>query len=127
MKIKAYRKGYTGERELVYRLYEKGYMVLRSPRSGRISLPTPDIIAIKKGKIFVIECKSRKSGFKIYETQINQLREWVEKAGAKAFVAWKITREGWKFIPLEEIIKNEGNVGKEFCNRVGLDFEKAFE
>jgi len=116
-----------GERELVYKLYEKGYMVLRSPRSGRISLPTPDIVAIKKGKVFVIECKSRRSGFKVNEEQINQLQEWVDKANAKAFIAWKITREGWKFIPLEEIIKNKGNVGKEVCSRVGLDFERVFE
>jgi len=127
MRIKAYRKGYTGERELVHKLYEKGYMVLRSPRSGRISLPSPDLIAIKKGKIYVIECKSRKNGFKIYDNQIKQLKEWVEKANTKAFIAWKITRKGWRFIPLEEIIKNEGNVGKDFCNKVGLDFETAFD
>lgn len=121
-----YMKGYIGERELLYKLYESGYVVLRSPRSGRIGLPTPDIIAIKNSRIYALECKSRKEAFIVPKDQLEQLKEWVEKAGAKAYIAWKIPRKGWKFISLEDAIKNKGRISKRFCEIVGKDFDDIF-
>ncbi|MEM5861011.1 MAG: Holliday junction resolvase Hjc [Candidatus Aenigmatarchaeota archaeon] len=121
-----YMKGYLGERELLYKLYDKGYVVLRSPRSGRIGLPTPDIVAIKKSKVYAIECKSRNIAFIVPKEQLDQLKEWVEKAGASAYIAWKIPRKGWKFISLEDAIKNNGKISKRFCDLVGKDFDEIF-
>ncbi|MEM5812908.1 MAG: Holliday junction resolvase Hjc [Candidatus Aenigmatarchaeota archaeon] len=121
-----YMKGYLGERELLYKLYDKGYVVLRSPRSGRIGLPTPDIVAIKKSKVYAIECKSRNIAFIVPKEQLDQLKEWVEKAGAIAYIAWKIPRKGWKFISLEDAIKNNGKISKRFCDLVGKDFDEIF-
>lgn len=119
-------KGYLGERELLYKLYEKGYVVLRSPRSGRIGLPTPDIIAIKNSKIYALECKSRNLAFIVPKEQLDQLKEWVNKAGANAYIAWKIPRKGWKFISLEDAIRNSGRISKRFCDIVGKDFDEVF-
>lgn len=121
-----YMKGYLGERELLYKLYDKGYVVLRSPRSGRIGLPTPDIVAIKESKVYAIECKSRNIAFIVPKEQLDQLKEWVEKAGASAYIAWKIPRKGWKFISLEDAIKNNGKISKRFCDLVGKDFDEIF-
>ncbi|MEM7816302.1 MAG: Holliday junction resolvase Hjc [Candidatus Aenigmatarchaeota archaeon] len=126
MSYSKYMKGYLGERELLYKLYDKGYVVLRSPRSGRIGLPTPDIVAIKKSKVYAIECKSRNIAFVVPKEQLNQLKEWVEKAGARAYIAWKIPRKGWKFISLEDAIKNNGRISNRFCNLVGKNFEDIF-
>jgi Holliday junction resolvase len=121
--IKKYRKGYMGERELVHLLYNKGYMVVRTPRSGRMNLASPDIIAAKGNRLIVIECKSREDAFKIQDDQLKQLQEWQIKAEAEAYIAWKISRRGWYFMRLEDVMKNNGNVNKslvEICS-FGID------
>ena len=121
--VKKYRKGYMGERELVHLLHNKGYMVVRTPRSGRINLASPDIIAAKDGKLIVIECKSRSDAFKIPFEQLEELKEWVTKANAQAYVAWKIARQGWFFLKLEDVVKNNGNIGKSFTQKHSIGIE----
>ncbi|MBI4896585.1 MAG: hypothetical protein HY832_03500 [Candidatus Aenigmarchaeota archaeon] len=118
-----YRKGYTAEREMVHTLAKRGYMTIRAPRSGRIMLASPDVIAVKAGKIIVIECKSRKNAFTIPLDQLSQLREWEEKGGARAYVAWKIAHKGWTLLDIATVEKNKGNIGKKFAevNGFGLD------
>lgn len=121
-----YQKGYRGENELVHILSEMGFMVLRAPRSGRINLPSPDIIAVKPGKVYAIECKSRKEGFKVPPEQLEELRQWEERGGAEAYIAWKISYRGWFFIPLKKVVENNGNVGKGFCSEFGKTLSGTF-
>lgn len=121
--VKKYAKGYRAERSLVHILHEKKYAVVRTPRSGRIGLPSPDIIAVKGGRILVFECKSRESAFKIPLEQLNELKVW-EKAGAKAYIAWKIARKGWLFLRLVDVFKNNGNIGKKFLERKGIGIDE---
>ncbi len=118
--VKSYAKGYRAERSLVYSLANLGYMVVRTPRSGRISLASPDVIAAKDGKLIVIECKSREEAFKVEKEQLQELVEWEEKACAKAYVAWKISRKSWKFLHLHDVIANNGNIGKKFAEEKGI-------
>ena len=122
--IKKYRKGYRGEIELVHILSEKGWLVIRSPRSGRISLPSPDIIALKKGRVVVFEVKMRREAFVMDQGQINQLARW-KKEGADAYVAWKIPRIGWRFLKISDVIQNKGRIGKGFCLSKGLKLEEV--
>lgn len=121
--LKSYAKGYRAEYELVYKLSRMGYMVVRTPRSGSIGLASPDIIAIKKGKIIVIEVKSRKSAFSVHEGQLKELEEWVQKGGAIAYVGCKIARKGWYFIKLDDVKNNRGNIGKKFIDSFGINME----
>ena len=109
---------------MVYKLANLGYMVVRTPRSGRISLPSPDIIAAKDGRLIVIECKSREEAFKIEKDGLQQLQEWEEKAGAKAYIAWKISHKGWRFMHLHDVIANNGNVGKKFAAEKGIEIHE---
>lgn len=108
--VKTYNKGYRAERELVHLLYKKGYAVIRTPRSGRIALPSPDIIAIKNKKTIAIECKYRSKPFKMSKDQINELLEWKKRANCDVLIAWKIPRYDWFFIPIQYI--HNGNVNK---------------
>ena len=110
--VKTYRKGYMAERELVHKLYGFGYAVMRAPRSGRINLPMPDIIAIKNSKILIIECKCRGDAFSIPKEQIAELDEWIKRTSGTGYIAWKITRRWWFFIGLEKVKENRGNVNK---------------
>lgn len=121
--VMKYRKGYMGERELVHLLYKMGYMVVRTPRSGRIGLPSPDIIAARGDKLIVIECKSREDSFKVEHDQLEDLKLWTEKTNAKAYIAWKIARRGWFFLGLEDVIKNNGNVNHSFVEKFSVGIE----
>ena len=122
--VKKYAKGYRSERELVHLLAKMGYMTIRAPRSGRIGLPSPDIIAAKQGRLLVIECKSRKEAFTVPQDQIQELREWEEKAGAIPYIGWKISRKGWTFLHLKDVAENKGNIGKAFAEEKGFAMDK---
>lgn len=121
--VKRYRKGYVAELSLVHKLSEIGYMAIRAPRSGRITIPSPDIVAVKNGRLIVIECKSRKAAFTVPEEQLDELKKWVSN-GAKAYIGWKIARKGWGFLKLDDVIKNRGNVGKKFAARNAITIDE---
>lgn len=122
--LNRYRKGYMGERDLVHKLHSLGYMVMRAPRSGRINLEQPDVIAIKNGKIIVIECKVRDEAFTVEKEQINELLQWVKIGGAQAYVAWKLPRKEWVFIRVDDVIENGGNVGKKFAEQKSITIDQ---
>jgi len=121
--VNPYRKGYVFEWRLMHKLYEMGYAVMRAPRSGRIGLPVPDIVAAKNGKLVVIECKSREGAFTLPKDQIAQLQEWEKRAGATAYVAWKLARKQPVFLRLNDVIDNGGNIGKKFLAEKGIGID----
>ncbi len=125
--LKAYRKGYAAELSLVHTLSKLGFMVIRTPRSGRINLASPDIIAAKNGKLIVVECKSRAAAFTIEKEQLAELKEWQERAGAVPYIGWKISRKGWTFFHLKDVEENNGNIGKKFAMEKGFPLEKLLE
>jgi len=124
--VQLYKKGYRAEWELTHLLADKGFMVMRAPRSGRINLASPDIIAAKSGKLFAIECKSRASAFKVEQEQLAELAEWQAKGGAIPFIGWKISRRGWTFLHLKDVMENNGNIGKKFAAKKGFPLEAIF-
>lgn len=121
--VHSYKKGYRRERDLVHTLARMQYMVVRTPRSGRIGLASPDIIALKNGKVVVIECKAREEAFKIYPEQLRELQQW-QDAGARAYVAWKMARKGWIFLHLRDVVANGGNIGKAFAGEKGFELHE---
>lgn len=121
--VRSYRKGYAAELGLTHELARRGYMTIRAPRSGRIGLPSPDIVAAKDGKLIVIECKSRAGAFTVPAEQLNQLKEWEDKAQAQAYVAWKVPRKGWFFLTLQDVAGNSGRVGKKFLAEKAIGIE----
>ncbi len=121
--IKKYSKGYRAERELVHLLSQLGFMVIRTPRSGRICLASPDIVAAKNRRLVVIECKSRRDAFTMDKEQLDELKQWEEKAGAVPYIAWKLSRKGWIFLKLPDVMSNKGNIGKKFAQEHGISIE----
>ncbi|MBI4163211.1 MAG: hypothetical protein HY513_06010 [Candidatus Aenigmarchaeota archaeon] len=124
--VKAYTKGYAAERSLVHTLAALGFMVIRAPRSGRIGLPSPDIVAIKNGRMLVIECKSRKDAFTVEQEQLAELKAWQDH-GALALIAWKQSYKGWSFLHLADVSENNGNIGKKFTATKGFPLDKLEE
>jgi Holliday junction resolvase len=115
-----YKKGYRAEKELIKLLSSLGYATLRAPKSGK---DTIDVIACKKGQIFVFECKSWKSKPKINEKQLNSLLEFARKAGAIALIAIKLENEGWKFLRAEDVRENKGNVSEDLLKEKSFSVE----
>lgn len=96
---------------------------MRAPRSGRIGIPSPDVVAAKAGRLIVIECKARANSFKVGADQLEQLKDWKVRANAVPYIGWKIARKGWVFLRLEDVLENGGRIGKRFLDgrAVGID------
>lgn len=110
-----YAKGSRAERELLNKFKQHGFIVVRAAGSG---FEGPDIIAIKGGKEYAIECKAQeKTALTIDEQQFKDLLKWQENSLMQVYVAWKKSHLGWFFIPLSAFEKKKINYG--------ITFEKA--
>ena len=107
--MRRYVKGARSERELLNKFYELGYSVVRAAGSG-VNALGPDIIAMKKGACFSIECKAWSRGsLSLEPDQFLKLVEWERNTDGHTFVAWKVDYKGWYFIRLDEFSKGESN------------------
>ncbi len=123
-----YNKGANAERELLQTLYMAGMAVCRAAGSGKGKdmIPTPDAIALTNGKIYAFECKAWKAdNLHISHTQMNDLEKWCNLAGAELVIAWKIPRNGWRFMKKEDFHVNEKSyaLNKEKAFQVGKKIE----
>jgi len=116
-----YKKGFRAEHELMKLLGSLGFAVLRAPKSGS---DTIDMIACKRGTIFVFECKFWANTVRIDERQINALLDFSQKAGAIPIVAIKEANEGWKFLKAEDVRDNKGVASKDLLanNSFSIEF-----
>ncbi len=107
--VNRYVKGARSERELRDKLHEMGYSVIRSAGSGVDAL-SPDLIALKNGKAICIECKAWDSGsIALDDEQYVKLLELAKNTSFPTYVAWRMPREGWYFIALEEFTQGKSN------------------
>ncbi|MGC8676158.1 MAG: Holliday junction resolvase Hjc [Candidatus Micrarchaeia archaeon] len=124
-----YAKGARTERELFALLTAKGYSVIRSAGSG-VNAISPDLIAIKDGKLVSIECKAwNKSSLSLDNEQYEKLVEWQSNTSFPTFVAWRMNGKGWFFIKLEEFEKGAAayNITKNKTMSIGRTLESALQ
>ncbi len=95
-------KGSRRERELLRILQEQGFVVHRVAGSGVGEKAICDLVAVKEGKVFFYECKSRKKYYYPREDreQLRALIDSTKKAGATAVLALKLNNKDWKFLEL---------------------------
>jgi Holliday junction resolvase len=108
------RRGFSHERDLVLRLWSKGFAVIRAPASGSRAkrIAYPDIVAIRKGIVFAFEVKTTHKNKPIYvpKHQVEKIREFIRRAGGYGFIAVKIIGEtGWRFISIDKLVETENN------------------
>jgi len=123
--LNRYSKGARSERELLNILAGKGYSVIRSAGSG-VNALSPDIIAIKAGKLIAIECKAwNKGSLSLPLDQFQKLVEWQNNTAFPTFVAWRMNGKGWFFIKLEEFEKgsNAYNITRSKTFAIGRRLE----
>lgn len=121
-------KGDRRERELVNRLDEAGFAVIRSPASGSATQrEQPDVLAGDGDTFYAIEAKSS-SGDPIYLTgeEVEALVYFARNFGAKARIGVRFDREDWYFFHPGTLHVTEGGnyrVKKEYA----LDEGEAFD
>jgi Holliday junction resolvase len=107
--VTGYDKGARSERELLNILYEQGYSVTRSAGSG-VNALSPDLVAMRKGKCLVIECKAwEKGSLAIGPEQFEKMLEWEQKTEFPVYVAWRMNGMGWFFLKLDEFERGKSN------------------
>ena len=120
-------KGTRAERELFHLFWENGFNSIRTAGSGSTSMPAPDLIAAKNGRVLVIECKSG-AGNKRYikKQQIEELIAFAKTFSAEAWIAARFDRVGWFFVKAENVAQTKGEnfvVDLEQSKAFGVKFE----
>jgi Holliday junction resolvase len=123
------RKGGRRERELVNKLDEAGFAVMRAPASGSATeRELPDVLAGNGDVFYAIEAKSS-SGRPIYleGEEVEALLFFSQNFGAKARVAVRFDREDWYFFHPADLHTTDGGnyrVKKETALADGTDFSE---
>lgn len=119
-----YAKGAYYERELLKKLQDEGFKVIRAAGSG-VEGDAPDLIALKTTKKFALECKAHESAVYLEKEKYQTYLNWENTTGIPVFLGWKVKRQVWRFFPLtamRETAKSftvgEGDLA------VGMDFEQ---
>lgn len=125
--MSANRKGDRRERELVNKLDEAGFAVMRAPASGSATeRELPDVLAGNGERFYAIEAKSS-AGDPIYLSgeEVEALLFFSRNFGAKARIAVRFDREDWYFFHPGDLYTTDGGnyrVKKETALADGTDF-----
>ena len=108
--MSANRKGDRRERELVNRLDEAGFAVMRAPASGSSTdRDLPDVLAGDGERFYAVEAKSS-SGDPIYLDggEVESLLYFSRNFGAKARIGVRFDREDWYFFHPGDLYTTDG-------------------
>ena len=100
--------------------------MVRSAGSGKIDLPTPDIVAMSPRNQYAIECKAQAGAYlNIKNEQMFELIKWAKNACIDLCIAWKITSKGWRFLKPEQFKQNKKGflISKDDALENGLSLE----
>ncbi|MFC4450843.1 Holliday junction resolvase Hjc [Halorussus aquaticus] len=103
-------KGDRRERELVNRLDEAGFAVMRAPASGSATeRELPDVLAGDGEVFYAVEAKSS-SGDPIYLTgeEVEALVYFSQNFGAKPKIGVRFDREDWYFFHPADVYQTDG-------------------
>ena len=120
------RKGDRRERELVNRLDDAGFAVMRAPASGGATQrELPDVLAGNGEVFYAVEAKSS-SGDPIYLTgeEVQALVYFAQNFGAKPRIGVRFDREDWYFFHPGDCYTTDGGnyrVKKETALADGTD------
>ena len=102
-------KGSRRERELLEKLVKDGFIVHRVAGSGLGQDAICDLVAVKNGKVWFVECKSRKKVYysKDNNEQLESLVRAAKSCKAKPILAVKLNYKEWQIFDIEKEIPNK--------------------
>jgi Holliday junction resolvase len=124
--------GTTKERELLRPFFDTGGSALRCAGSGSIQLPAPDILGLLPGRVIAIEAKYTTEGRAYLQRQeAKQLQRFADSSpDGEAWVAFRIARRDWRFIPLDDAPRTKSdNITLKYSeiDRQGYTFNELLE
>ena len=123
------KKGYSEERDLVHKLWDRNFAAMRAPASGGATKkPLPDIIA-GNGEIYLaIEVKTTsKDKLYIDSSQIDALEEFSNIFGATTYIGVKFKYTNWLFLKPEDVQRTKNNnlkIEKDNVLEIALDIDE---
>jgi Holliday junction resolvase len=127
--MSANRKGDRRERELVNRLDDAGFAVMRAPASGSATdRDLPDVLAGDGETFYAIEAKSS-AGDPIYLTgeEVESLIFFAQNFGARARIGVRFDQADWYFFHPGDLYTTDGGnyrVKRETALADGVDFDE---
>ena len=121
------QKGDRRERELVNKLDDAGFAVMRAPASGSATpRELPDVLAGNGENFYAIEVKSS-GGDPIYidSEEITDLNYFATGFGAEPKIGVRFDHEDWYFFPPDNLYQTDGGnyrVKQETAIADGTDF-----
>lgn len=93
-------KGANYERQLKKMFEAKGFLVIRAAGSAH-DHTSPDLLVLSSTKRIAVECKAWNSGnLWIERDRMDLMKEFEKRSAIPYYVAWKVSREEWRFFPL---------------------------
>ncbi|BEP17559.1 Holliday junction resolvase Hjc [Pyrofollis japonicus] len=122
------KRGFRAERELVQKLWSRGFAVIRGPASGSGARKIfyPDVVAIYKGNVYVFEVKYRSNKDHIIyldKEKVRKLKDFAARANAQTLLAVRFKGGKWYIIPLDS--QSLEDVGTRY--KVNIQKLKAIE
>jgi len=99
-----YAKGANFERKIVSDFWARGWASMRAAGSGTTSFPVPDLIAVKGGRLIIIECKTTRKDRLSLKENILQLKRFQDISKAEAYIAIKFLKKEPRFYDLGKLL-----------------------
>ncbi len=125
-------KGINAERELLHKFWQTGeWIAMRSPGSGSMHYPCPDLLVGNHHRKLAIECKSTKAKRQyIRAEQVRELQIFAEIFGAEPWLAVRFDKDTWYFMAIDDMKETEGNnyvISQEAAKTKGFLFEEMIK
>ncbi|MFH0861785.1 MAG: Holliday junction resolvase Hjc [Candidatus Altiarchaeota archaeon] len=102
-----YRKGSDFERDIVAAFNDRGWVAFRAAGSGRLEKSLPDVVALKGGRVIMVECKATSNDRLSLKPAMLSLTEYAAKAGAKSYIAVRFFRQRPRFYDIFDLMARD--------------------
>lgn len=82
---------------------------MRAAGSGTSVFPVPDVIAVKDGRVIIVECKTTKKDRLSLKGAMMQLKQFADISGGEAYIAIRFHRKEMRFYPLEKMLQKRNH------------------
>jgi Holliday junction resolvase len=102
-----YKKGSDFERSIVGQFMDRKWVAFRAAGSGKADKSLPDVVALKGGRIIMVECKATKDDRISLKPAILSLADYAASSGGEAYVAVRFFRQQSRFYDIKDLLAKD--------------------